>query len=78
MIDVRRRAFLFGASAAAVILPTRKIFLMPALEVVKPAGIYIGNGSGPPLFAASKGAIYMRSDEYKLYVHNGSTWVPLV
>lgn len=34
MIDVGRRGFLFGLTAAAVIIPTRKYFLMPPVREI--------------------------------------------
>lgn len=33
MVDLRRRFFLFGATAAAVVVPARKIFIMPKLDL---------------------------------------------
>lgn len=35
MIDIKRRSFLFGAVATAVVVPMRKYFIMPKIEQPK-------------------------------------------
>lgn len=36
MIDLRRRGFLFGAVAAAIVVPARSMFIMPAPFIYGP------------------------------------------